>query len=141
MMKKARRAAQWFLLNGSMAVVVWFALQESAEWARNLALFVFWFFAVVAVFGVFAVAHTRVQVDHGDKEIPSDLPERPVPQWLSVAYDFAMIGVLAAFGWFATAIAWAVQMVAERITYSFLDDMRKLRDKESVKAEPAEAVR
>lgn len=118
-MKKVTRFAAWLALNGAYLAAVWAGGFEGVEWARNLAVFGAWVLLFMHVFVAVILAVAAFVIENGEAEGDltkiRDMPLRAVPKWPSASFDVGVVLLLAALGWFVTAVVYALSMFAESI--------------------------
>lgn len=95
-------------LNLAILYIAWAGVVQGQAWGANLLKFVLW---VAGVMGVLAILIADEMRERGAFPLPRSLPE-----WLDNAMSLAMIGGLAAYGWFGYAtlalLCWFGELMA-----------------------------
>jgi len=89
---------KWIIFHALMMACLYWGMFRDVEWARNIVVFMVWLNLFVVLL-VLSIKDCRVKMrdERGN-----------IPQWAHIAYDVVTIVILAAFGWFVTAAAYAV---------------------------------
>jgi hypothetical protein len=124
--KQAMRIVAWTAFNVAFVALVAFALFDGATWARNITLFVVWSYTLLSIGNAIALTYIKVANEKDGKEISADLQTSPLPRWLSITFDLSVVALLAAFGWFGSAVAWFVQSLSSRVADRTAKELRDI---------------
>ena len=95
-----KRVFEWLLINGVLAIALYFGFVEGVEGAYNVAMLVTWFTIITSPF-YFADEMIQKMRKKG----------RSVPKLISLAFDFSVLFFLAWHGAAATAGFYVIHMI------------------------------
>lgn len=101
------RVLKWTAVHAAMAVLGWFAIIESTEWAANVLMFLLILNALLWL-GIATTKDVREKVRGRGRSVPTAVAN---------LYDLAFICLLAGGGWFFFASVYVVQWIAECCVY------------------------
>ena len=118
-MKKALRLIHYCVVNTAFAGLLYVGRfeQEPVQGAWNLFRFWLWFAVAISLFVPACAAVS--------KDVREKLKSLPVPVWVDVAYDIAIVCALACAGNFWLATGWAVQTLCLSIARYIVADSKK----------------
>lgn len=103
-----KRIVMWWVMNGAMLPVLYFALFGGVEWCQNLVKFVVWVnFILWLLIGLSGPKGWR----------PNRAKGFPVPSWINGAYGIIFCIALACFGWFGYAGMEMTTLVFQQVVY------------------------
>jgi hypothetical protein len=91
------RMIRWFLLNGAMLAALLLGFVGGVDGAKNVGLFIVWLCLPLSL----VMQFKEVQIAMA-KTGP------PVPRWLEVLFDCAVIALLIWFGAWASGVAYTI---------------------------------
>lgn len=117
-MNKIKRIFQWIAINGICGGLVYATLFTSLKTNRgmvNITELLLWGWALFAWPVMLIAILAAIGASPKDKnKVPEHL--LPVPRWVSVTCDFAVVLMLAYSGWIWTSVAWLFHIFAQSVT-------------------------
>ena len=89
-----KKKITWYMINISMAILLYFALFNNIIWCQNLLKFIIWINFILHII-------ITCLID----DIPSTIEtiKKDIPTKINLIYSLIFIGILASFGWFGYA--------------------------------------